>query len=513
MLPLLLLLALIAASPAHAEGPVPDYVASSGVAHVANHRVTGAGQGGGLHGNRLLVSGPSQLTVFDASIPQSPVLLGTAPLGAANESEDIPSDGRWAAVAEAECLSPSIRGGCIAVFDVTAAPQRIASLRMNVQTVACVLGCRYLWAPGENAIVDMADPAAPKEVGTFLDPADERLERGCVSAREVHPGVVMVACDPVFALSTLPEHGGSPTRPALVGLGDTDDFQATPFTGGVPHGARWTGARDRFMLTTTETPFSGACGSDSLGAFVVWDAQPVLARTGGFRPLDLWRPTNGTYLDGRSPYNAVGCSPHFLAEHPSFRDGGLVAVAALENGLRFLQVGPDGKIEERAYFLGAGGTSALPIWHPDGRTVYVVDYARGLDILDYTGHTYVPPAPPAAAGQTARPEPEPGMSPRPLRFRVLGVIRNGRGRATIAVETPGPGTLRATPKAKGVRLRRLRADVRQAGLTTLTVVAGGKAKRVLRRKRRLAVDVRISWRPQSGAARTARQRVVLRASR
>lgn len=500
-----LLVALAAATPAAAEA-IPDHVASSDVTLVQNIRLTGSGQGGGLHGDRLLVSGPSQLTIFDVKDPRAPALVGTAPLGAAAESDDIPTDGRWAAVAEGECLDAAIRGGCIAVFDVTGAPRRIASLGMNVRTVACVLACRYLWAPGENAIVDMADPAAPKVVGTFLDPTDDRLQGICFSAREVRPGVVMVACDPAYALSTLPEHGGTPSEPAVLAFADTGDFQATPVTGGVPHGARWPQGRDSFMMTTTETPFSGTCGEPELGAFVVWDARPVLAGHRTFRGLSEWRPANGTYVDGRSPYNVVGCSPHFLAEHPSFRDGGLVAVAVLENGLRFLQVGADGEIEERAYFLGAGGTAALPIWHPDGRTVYLVDYVRGLDVLEYAGDTFVPPA--AAAAPPASPATPAAGGPR--RFRVLGVIRRERGRATIAVEAPGRGRVIATPRAKGVRFRRLVADVRQAGLARLTVVARGKARRVLRRRGRLVVDVRITWRPRSGAPRRARQRVVLR---
>lgn len=507
---LCILMTALAVAPAHA-GPVPDYVASDGVTHVTNIRQIGAGMGGGLHGDRLLVSGPSQLSVFDVADPKAPALLGVAPLGNANESEDIPSDGRWAAVAEADCLDPATRGGCIGVFDVTGSPQRIATLGMNVQSVACVLSCRYLWATGpENAIVDMRDPAAPQVVGNYLEDESETLDGPCFSAREVRPGLVMVSCDPAYAVSTLPEHGGTPTSPVRIGFAQTDDFQATPVTGGVPHGARWPQGRDRFMMTTTETPFSGTCGSEQLGAFVLWDARPVLAGERAFRGLGTWRPSNGTYVDGRSPYNAVGCSPHFLAEHPSFRDGGLVTVAALENGLRFLQITAEGRIEERAYFLGAGGTTALPVWHPNGRVVYVIDYARGLDVLEYGGETYVPPPAPAA-GEPAPSGDEPAPASGPQRFRVLGVIRNQRGRATIAVETPGPGRLTASPRARRLKFRRLVADVRQAGLTTLTVVASGKARRALRRRGRLAVDVRMVWRPREGRSLVARQRVVLRA--
>jgi hypothetical protein len=501
---LIALLALLAAAPAAAAGP--DHVASSDVTLVQNVRQTGQSWGGGLHGDRLVVAGAGQLTVFDVAQPAAPALLGVAPLGNAGESDDVPGNGKWAAVAESNCLDAP-HTACVAIFSVTGVPQRIASLPLHALSVACVLECRYLWATGDNTIIDMADPTAPKVVGEFLDLQDEDVEAGCYSTREMRPGVVMAACDPALVISTRPEHGGSERRPVVIAQADTENFQSTAPLGGVPHGARWPGARDRFLMTTTETPFSGTCGGDDLGAFVLWDARPVLEGGGRFRAMATWRPANGTYLDGRSPYNAVGCSPHFIAEHPSFRDGGLVAVAALENGVRFLRITPEGRIEEHGFFLGLGGTAALPIWHPDGRVLYVVDYARGLDVLTYTGETFASPAPPAAA---PAPAPRPASPAAPRRFRLLGVIRNARERATIAVETPGPGRLVATPRARGMRLRRLVADVRSAGLATFTVVAPRKA---LRGRRRLRVDVRIAWRPSSGAPRSARERLVLRAGR
>ena len=51
-----------------------------------------------------------------------------------------------------------------------------------------------------------------------------------------------------------------------------------------------------------------------------------------------------------------------------------------------------GDIEEVGYFLAAGSSSSSPKWAPDGKTVYSVDYHRGLDILRYNGDTFVPNA-------------------------------------------------------------------------------------------------------------------------
>src|SRR5439155_927641 len=84
----------------------------------------------------------------------------------------------------------------------------------------------------------------------------------------------------------------------------------------------------RFLLLGGETNFKPTC-DDTRGAFMVWDATDVLDGKGGFIPgrkfkmLSEVRATQGTYADGHTPYNALGCSVHWFEEHPSFHDGGL----------------------------------------------------------------------------------------------------------------------------------------------------------------------------------------------
>ena len=97
---------------------------------------------------------------------------------------------------------------------------------------------------------------------------------------------------------------------------------------------------------------------------------------------------NGTYADGNSPYNALGCSVHWFTEHPQFRNGGAVALAEYENGTRLLQVTPAGKIIEQGYFLPLGGSTSAPHFHPNGKVIYAIDYTRGVDVLRYTGPSY-----------------------------------------------------------------------------------------------------------------------------
>jgi hypothetical protein len=102
------------------------------------------------------------------------------------------------------------------------------------------------------------------------------------------------------------------------------------------------------------------------------------------------RPRNGTYADGNVAANIAGCSVHWFEEHPSFKNGGLVALAEYDNGVRFEQITPDGKIVEQGYFQPLGFETSSPKWAPSGDVVYSIDYARGIDILRWKGQHYVP---------------------------------------------------------------------------------------------------------------------------
>jgi hypothetical protein len=66
-------------------------------------------------------------------------------------------------------------------------------------------------------------------------------------------------------------------------------------------------------------------------------------------------------------------------------------MAWYDHGTRFLEVKPTGKIEQVGYFLPYAGESSSTYWAND-EIVYVADYSRGLDILRWTGKTYVPAA-------------------------------------------------------------------------------------------------------------------------
>jgi hypothetical protein len=81
---------------------------------------------------------------------------------------------------------------------------------------------------------------------------------------------------------------------------------------------------------------------------------------------------------------------HWFQEHPTFRNGGLVAISEYEDGVRFLQIKSDGSIVEQGYFLSLGSSSSSPKWAGKDDVLYSVDYQRGLDILRWKGEHYVP---------------------------------------------------------------------------------------------------------------------------
>jgi hypothetical protein len=176
------------------------------------------------------------------------------------------------------------------------------------------------------------------------------------------------------------------------------------------HSNRWPRmGLDKLVLIGGETNFRPVCAANTLnGGFSTWDGSHAY-KDGKMNELDTYYVHAGAFVDGAPPANALGCSVHWFEEHPTFHDGGLMALAAYEHGTRFLQIKPDGKIVEQGWFLPLGGSTSAPHWAPDGKTVYLIDYARGFDVVQWLGPTYVT----QAAAATASPSPTPTFTPLP----------------------------------------------------------------------------------------------------
>ena len=344
--------------------------------------------------DKLFVTSGKNFTIYDISDPAHPKTMGTITHSLAWEGEEVPTNGRvlvistdYYSVDSPECVQALAPDGCIQIYDVSdpAHPVRTGVIPEANHTAECALNCRYVYGSA-GTIVDATDIHAPKKIGNWIDELAKQgvTEKSCHHIRELRPGILLSACMPFVAMSINAKDGGSPAHPVVLATGDSPRFV---------HSARWPRrGHDKFALIGGENNFTGRCERNQ-STFATYRAPKRLDGAGSkFVKIDEVAPVNGTYTDGNAPAGELGCSVHWFQEHPTFRNGGLVALAEYENGVKFLQVKPDGTIEQQGYFVAAASSASSPKWAPDGRTVYVVDYHRGLDIIRYNGDTYVPGA-------------------------------------------------------------------------------------------------------------------------
>jgi hypothetical protein len=139
---------------------------------------------------------------------------------------------------------------------------------------------------------------------------------------------------------------------------------------------------DKFLLVGGETNNRVRC-NETTGAFMTWDASNW-KKNHTFTMIDEYRMKNGTYADGNPAVNQVGCSSHWLEPEPGFNNGGTVAAAFFEHGVKFVDVSSTGKIKETGYFMPVAGSTGAVYWITD-KILYTLDYNRGIDILRWNG--------------------------------------------------------------------------------------------------------------------------------
>ena len=415
----------LAAPAAYASHTGPDYVASDNVQYVGSDRLPGDGVGARIVGKYLYVTSTTGLTIYDIQKdPAHPAKVGFETMDVEFENEEVPTNGKILGISGQDgCSDPyqanftsgsvpkqldpnstwsaSEASGCLTLWNVTD-PNNVQKIKVvpgaGEHTTACALDCTWLYG-STGAITDNRDPKNAKVVGNWQTAMvkPDYFKSSCHHLREIQPGVLLGSCQPIILMSIRPEDGGSPTKPVILATGTNSDDRFI-------HSGQWPNhGTDKFTLEGGETNFQPSC-TDQNGAFMVWDASGVTDGHGGFRKGGVFkeisevRATSGTYSDGHAAAFALGCSVHWFEQHPSFHNGGLVALAEYEDGTRFEQITSTGKIIEQGFYLPLGGSTSAPHWNPfDPHYLYVVDYARGLDILKYTGDTYVP-AEPAPAG-------------------------------------------------------------------------------------------------------------------
>ena len=330
----------------------------------------GTAWGGRIVGNYFYMGSYKHFAIYDVSDPVNPQLVSTTPLvGQGLTMEDIDTNGKILVLTAQTPVSSELQ-----VWDVEdkSAPTKIATLPgAGDHTVSCVLECKWAYGstPGKT-IVDLREPAAPKIAGSW-----EHLGVDYVhDVTEVAPGWVVASTDPMIYIDAR-----NPAKPKAAAWAPMDENLGPPTQQKIVGTNRWPrAAKDRFLLVSEETPFSGQCSSGSAALRTYdarkWRSKNRLVETGSYRVA------NGGYSDGNPPANAVGCSALWFQHHPEFHNGGMVAAAFAEHGMRLLDVQGNGRIEELGYYVPYGGAVSAAYWVTD-EIVYSVDLTRGFDIL------------------------------------------------------------------------------------------------------------------------------------
>jgi hypothetical protein len=358
--------------------------------------------------NLLYVSGVPGLSIYDVTEPATPTLVSHLPLpNWENEDITISDDGRWALVSE---FTAEIY---LHVIDVSipSQPRLVATQPLDggAHTVDCIdAACNVVYG-SEGQMIDLSDKTRPTVLEkNWMEIAEEQIRAktgnkdfalsGGHALNVDEAGIVTTDTTPLVMLNVK-----NPLAPKVITTSDAtqmDEAQTAYQHNNLrPRADEYRGrptAKDKadrnlrpgeLILGNGETNFTGNCGPGN-GPFATYSARNF---DGGskIKLLDVLRPVSGDYSNGDPAVNAMGCSGHWFTTTPD-GDDELVAAAWYDHGTRFLRVdGDTGKISQLGFFQPVVGAASAAHWIDDEH-VYVVDYARGIDILRFDRSAPVP---------------------------------------------------------------------------------------------------------------------------
>ncbi|MFN2545633.1 MAG: LVIVD repeat-containing protein [Actinomycetota bacterium] len=321
-------------------------------------------------GDWFYLTTSTALMIYDIKDPLNPKLTGVLPFQQTPQfaQEDVDTNGKILLIDDS-------------VIDVTdkANPKVISTHGRSSHTITCVLDCTWAYA-SNGVIVDLRDPAHPVTsthrwtTGTPVTNSHD--------VTEIKPGIIVTSTDPVLLLDARDD----PEHPVLIGQGPRQN----KFT----HGNLWPHqGTDKFLLVGGEVgntvpsdcnkPAAKFWTFDATNGWPTYDENGRMIKQGEFTKIAEWGLSSGSPTDGEFPPVAQWCA-HWFDTHPAYRDGGLVAMAYYEHGVRILNVKADGQIEELGWYVPAGGMTSGVYWITD-RIMYATDYQRSFDIFQYTG--------------------------------------------------------------------------------------------------------------------------------
>lgn len=325
-------------------------------------------------GKYMYLTSWRNLSIYDISDPINPALLSTVPFGTKGEDPFMFENEQVSTNGEILLFSEQTPRNILFVYDVEdkSNPTLIATLPGGGgHTQSCILNCKYA-VGSSGAIVDLRDPAKPTLLdGTWIEKTN--MQGGVHDVREVKPGFIIASGYTMLQYIDV----RNPSKPKLL-VGAANKNPSFIF-----HSGEWPNkTKSRFALMQGEKNAQTRCNPNQ-GALQTWDTTGW-QKTKTWELVDTYTVENGTYQDGAPPANGLGCSAHWFTMHPTYDDGGLIAIGYYEHGTRFLDIGPTGKITEMGWFVPWGGSTSAAYW-VNKEIVYAVDYTRGIDILKYTG--------------------------------------------------------------------------------------------------------------------------------
>jgi hypothetical protein len=359
-------------------GPGPHGVTSDNVEHVTflpfeAGTATGANFFSKGKDDYMIITGWKTFSIYNINNPEAPEIVGQpVPFGFKFENEDVATDGNIM------LFSESLPQNVLHIWNIedVSNPVEIASVPgAGNHTTSCILKCKWSWG-SNGTIVDLRNPAKPKliEGKKWGDNATPPNSNGH-DVTEVAPGIIQTSTNPIMILDARKD----PTSPKVLAV-------APPTHEGFVHSNLWPRKmKDKFSISGGETCCGGEqCGPETSAGITIWDTTGW-QKTHTFKQTDRYTAPNGTILDGGTVANApFGCSSHWFETHPTWKNGGLLAAGWYASGTRFLDVDSKGKIEQVGFFLPNGGSTSGAYWITD-EIVYSVDYARGVDVLRWTG--------------------------------------------------------------------------------------------------------------------------------
>ena len=356
LFPVLMLALLGATSPGTAGPSAPAYRASDNIDHIGHVPVKGGTGGARIIGDYFYVSTGGGMQIYDISDPTKPRRLsniGQAAdvsflYGSAQEDPDTNGD-----------IYLRDRGGLelVDVSDVRK-PKVLGFWEGYQHTYSCISDCDFVYG-ADGAIFDIRKRNDPKQVGNWQDAAGVG---GAHDVTAVTDDLAVVSTTPLTVLNV-----ANPLRPELLAIGE-------PKTGGYVHGNLWPrNGKDRFLIAGTENAW--ACNAKP--AFVTTFDTRGWQKSERFKPVDEYRVPD-LDVERSTPVNML-CG-HWFDEEPSFRNGGRVAAAWYEDGMRLLDIDRKGRISEAGYYIRENAASSAAYWVTD-EVIYVTDYYDGFDIL------------------------------------------------------------------------------------------------------------------------------------